>query len=244
MLIEHYLEKIVQIYDKCPQGNCDINGTCDNKTGICENSSYTGDKCSELCSSKFSNCNECDRNNKCLSCIDKSKYGDKCETPCFNCPGDNFCEINGNCNDSISNCDNDSYTGANCSVLCNTLTNKSNCETCGRNYTCLSCFNTNFFGEDCNNSCSDCPGDCDVYGICKDQSTQCSNHSKTGPKCDILCSDIKSENCIECNRNYLCTKCLDDRFYGDNCTSKCDSCSESRCNIQGYCHEFKCQNST
>ena len=230
----------------CPgdPGFCDIYGICNDTETNCDNSSFTGPKCSELCSVKYPNCEKCDRNNTCLKCFNQSKHGDKCEDPCFNCPGDGFCNITGDCLDSETNCQDDTYTGSNCSIKCNSILNKSNCKTCYRNYTCSNCTNERYFGDDCSNPCFNCPGDCNIEGICYNETALCIDETRTGPKCDELCNETISANCLKCFRNYKCKECKNKKYHGDNCTSDCFECSETGCNIQGYCHEFKCQNST
>jgi hypothetical protein len=55
-------KKCEESCDKCPINNtdeygyCYIDGTCYNQTGLCTNISYSGEGCSELCSSRHNNC--------------------------------------------------------------------------------------------------------------------------------------------------------------------------------------------
>ena len=223
----------------CPgNGTCDNGGICYDTQSPCKDSSFTGANCSVLCSNKYSNCKTCYRNNTCTSCFIKTFFGGDCNKSCDNCPGEpGFCDINVICDDKTANCDNNIYTGANCSVLCSDR--YPNCITCNRNNTCLSCFNRIFFGEDCNKSCDNCPGApgfCDINGICLNKTAKCDNDSYTGANCSVLCS-VQYPNCKTCDRNNTCTSCYNQTFYGGDCNKSCDNCpgDPGFCDINGIC---------
>ena len=128
-------------------------------------------------------------------------------------------------------------------MLCPNL--PSNCQTCNRNNTCITCVNHTLFGDHCTDLCYNCPdGLCNISGICDDNTTQCIDNSFTGANCSLLCSEVIYENCQTCQRNFECSKCKDERYKGKNCSEGCFTCSETGCDVQGYCKEFKCRNST
>ena len=230
--------------DNCP-GYCYHDGICENQIENCDNDTFTGIKCDELCSKNVSNCLTCNRKNICSKCINRTKFGPDCNTSCGFCPGNQLCDINGNCDDQTSVCTDDHYTGANCSVLCS---NVSNCSRCDRNQHCFECIDKTFYGQNCNDSCANCPGErdlCDINGICNDKTGLCKDDTLTGSSCNESCKDLYPNGyCKRCNREEKCTECSNKRFHGDNCSLGCEDCSDTGCNIQGYCHEFKCKNST
>ena len=230
--------------DNCP-GYCYHDGICENQIKNCDNDTFTGIKCDELCSKNVSNCLTCNRKNICSKCINRTKFGPDCNTSCGFCPGNQLCDINGNCDDQTSVCTDDHYTGANCSVLCSDV---SNCSRCDRNQHCFECSDKTFYGQNCNDSCANCPGErdlCDINGICNDKTGLCKDDTLTGSSCNESCKDLYPNGyCKRCNREEKCTECSNKRFHGDNCSLGCEDCSDTGCNIQGYCHEFKCKNST
>ena len=229
----------------CP-GNCHNNGTCVNQTALCKNDSWTGERCDEICSGLYdNNCKRCDRSYHCTECINKTFFGQECKTDCFNCPGDpGICDINGVCNDTDTPCDNDSFTGDNCKKPCTEI--NLNCERCYRDLKCFDCINETKFGNECDKDCSNCPsndsnpGTCYNNGICKNQELLCVDDTKYGPSCSIPCNEGRPF-CKRCQRDGKCTECTSKNFHGDNCTEGCDGCSETGCNIKGYCYEFKCK---
>ena len=94
--------------------------------------------------------------------------------------------------------------------------------------------------------CSNCPGKegyCDINGICDDNETLCDDDRKGGPGCNISCLD-KKEHCLRCDRNFKCIQCTDTTYHGEHCREVCEGCSDTGCDIKGYCREFKCQNAT
>ena len=229
----------------CP-GNCHNNGTCVNQTALCKNDSWTGERCDEICSGLYdNNCKRCDRSYHCTECINKTFFGQECKTDCFNCPGDpGICDINGVCNDTDTPCDNDSFTGDNCKKPCTEI--NLNCERCYRDLKCFDCINETKFGNECDKDCSNCPsndsnpGTCYNNGICKNQELLCVDDTKYGPSCSKPCNEGRPF-CKRCQRDGKCTECTSKNFHGDNCTEGCDGCSETGCNIKGYCYEFKCK---
>ena len=225
----------------CPgEGLCLLNGTCDDQISNCANDSYTGPFCNQTCSSLHENCKRCDRNGKCLECIDEKFYGDTCNQSCANCPG--FCHINGSCVNSTELCIDSKFTGDKCDDPCVGI--NDNCFRCDRNYSCIECGNKKMYGNYCNKSCDKCPDECHIDGVCNDTQTPCLIDTYTGEKCDELCIDKINKNCKRCSRKLECIECIDKRYHGVNCTEGCPYCSETGCNVQGYCSEFKCQNST
>ena len=240
-----YGDKCNKSCDNCPVNRtCYINGTCHDSNTNCFNESYTGHNCSILCSGLFRNCTTCDRNNKCLQCINNYIYGDHCENECFNCPGNGTCKMNGDCSNPTDDCVDNTYTGTNCQVKCNSIINKSNCKNCTRKGKCINCFKEKYYGDDCADSCYNCPGNCSMNGTCEDGSSLCENASLSGPGCNISCKDRTSENCKRCDRNFKCIECTERKYHGEDCNSSCINCSETGCNIQGYCHDFNCYHST
>ena len=240
----------------CPKNNsvedelCDINGKCYNETGLCTNISFTGEGCSDLCSDVHENCKTCNRSGICFECIDKTKYGPYCNESCERCPdvkefaplNDNeeekdLCYINGTCKNLNDVCRNKSFTGETCNDLCSIK--YENCKECDRENICTECNIKNQYGDFCNISCENCPdGLCNITGICQIQDKPCENKSLTGEYCNLTCSSIYNRSyCTECDRNYECTKCINETIFGVNCTKKCDNCpGEPRlCNITGDC---------
>jgi hypothetical protein len=162
---------------------------------------------------------------------------------CDFCPG-NKCHNNGNCVDQDSNCIGNMTFGEKCDKPCTKL--DGNCLYCNKKLeTCFECKDKKLYGPYCNNSCANCPGDCDNNGICYDNTTDCINDTLTGPSCDYPCKYLYDNRyCYRCNREGKCTECSNKRFHGDNCSLGCEGCSDTGCNIQGYCSEFKCKDST
>ena len=220
--------------DLCP-GTCDNDGICYNKNDSCINDSYTGPSCSELCSNKHPNCFRCDRNNTCLECIDRTKFGEKCETQCGECPENGLCNITGICDNQDKLCKNNSYTGPSCSVLCSV--ERDNCKYCDRNNTCLECFDRTKYGNYCNFKCSNCPGNastCNITGDCDEQELLCLDSSFTGKNCQVPCSN-KYQNCLKCDRKNICFECEIKTYYGDRCDLNCSNCPGEE-DEPGYCY--------
>ena len=76
----------------------------------CTYPNKTGKKCDKNCTDINNNCLFCNRQEQCYECIDKSKYGEKCNNLCDRCPGIGTCDINGICDDNFTDCNNDSFT--------------------------------------------------------------------------------------------------------------------------------------
>ena len=215
--------------DKCPingtepYGFCNIDGICDNKTGLCTNNSYTGETCSELCSDIHENCFTCDREAICSECITKTRFGNYCNSSCDNCPGNpGFCSIDGICDNLTALCDDDTYTGENCSVSCSSI--YPNCFRCDRDYECSECTNYKIFGPTCNSTCETCPGgECYVNGTCIDQTSDCDDPHYYGEDCLVPCYK-EHDNCDQCHRNSICFECIDKSYYGENCEEDCRNC--------------------
>ena len=233
--------------DNCPDGLCYNNGTCKDQDNPCKNKSLTGKYCDKECISIKNNCLECDRKNICLTCKDQTFFGVNCTEKCDNCPGEpRLCNITGDCLNQTALCIDTNYTGSKCDKLCNETIDR-NCKLCDRENNCFECFNKTKFGNKCQDSCSNCPGDreetryCHNNGTCFDPKNLCFNDTKYGPDCNTSCSNI-SDYCKKCNREGKCTACTDKKHSGDKCKEQCDHCSEEGCNIKGYCREFKCPN--
>ena len=134
-------------------------------------------KCDTPCYEIHNNTKRCYRNYLAIECIDKMFYGNYCNDSCANCPGDpGFCDINGICYNLNEACDNDSYTGEKCDTPCSMIYN--NTKRCDRNYIAIECIDQMFYGNYCNDSCANCPGDpgfCDIYGNCLNSTEICDN---------------------------------------------------------------------
>ena len=225
---EYWGNKCEKHCDYCPENRCYINGICVDKNNNCIGSNFTGERCDEPCTDINNNCLFCDRKKICFECKNKSMFGDDCSTPCDRCPGNpSICDNKGICNDTKTPCKDPSYTGLNCSLLCKDQHQKGNCKTCDRNYICTECYNKEFYGEKCETSCENCPGTCDINGICDNNITDCDNTSFTGDSCTYLCKDLYPEkNCKTCHRNNTCTECYNKEFYGEECETSCENCPE------------------
>ena len=227
----------------CPgeKGLCYNNGTCENKIDNCDDDRLTGPKCDTPCNDTYKNCYRCDRKNVCLECINKNKYGNFCNDSCANCPGEiEKCNITGICYDQVTECVDNTLRGEKCDTPCNNDTKiYDNCRNCTRNNTCIECINKESYGDFCNISCANCPGNCSINGICIDQNSDCDDDSFKGEACQTPCG-----NCKRCHRNNSCIECFDQRYHGENCSTICSGCSETGCDIQGYCREFKCRHGT
>ena len=92
---EMIAQSLVIIVQKNQPSVCDNKGICEDQSTPCKNPSYTGKNCSVLCESIHSNCKECDRNEICTLCINRTSFGDACDESCERCPGNGFCNING-----------------------------------------------------------------------------------------------------------------------------------------------------
>jgi hypothetical protein len=209
--------------NNCPINNtdeygfCHMNGSCYNESGLCPNASYTGDGCSELCSSRHNNCLTCDRDAMCLECINRTRFGDTCEESCDKCPINDtdefgYCNIHGICDNSTGLCTNISYSGEGCSELCSSK--HGNCLTCDRSFICSECIDRTSFGNTCEESCDNCPGNpgyCYIDGTCEDLTNVCDNDTLTGDNCSVPCSD-KYPNCLRCDRENKCHECVNKKM--------------------------------
>ena len=219
-----------------------MNGTCKNHIDVCNDHKFTGENCSVLCSAKYENCEECDRENICNKCYEEDRYGDECNIKCENCP-DGFCYNNGECKDDKAPCKNTSLTGKFCNKTCDSIEGKSNCLECNREYTCLKCKDESFFGINCTQKCDNCPGnECDVSGNCKDKKTNCNNDIYTGENCSVLCNETINENCERCDREGNCLECSDKKKFGNKCDILCSNCPDKKggqgnCDINGRCED-------
>ena len=216
--------------DKCPNGNCTMDGICYNEIDKCLGEKLFGPSCNETCN----NCKSCDRDGNCTECNDTFFYGKNCSEKCENCPNDG-CDINGICINKTGDCKGQLYYGDNCNTKCDN--NRTNCSTCNRKGECLSCKEEKSFGSDCDKSCEKCyGGTCNLDGTCKDNS-KCAEKTYYGKSCENTCND-----CLECNMDGVCIKCKNESYYGDKCQHNCiDKCFENKCNFTGFCeNKEKC----
>ena len=219
--------------DECP-GGCHINGTCLNESENCNNASFYGPMCQDLCSDRENNCDKCNRIGECFICKNNAFYGINCTTPCDQCPGG--CDINGKCVSETENCLNASFYGPMCTDICSDREN--NCNKCNRTGQCFECKNNEFYGIDCTTPCDQCPGGCDINGKCVSETENCKNASYYGPMCTDICYQ-----CDKCYRNGECFECKNDSFYGKECKDKCFDCPGG-CENNGKCkdQEHNCLN--
>ena len=142
-------------------------------------------------------------------------------------------------------------TGSFCNESC--LNISDNCKRCDRDFICTECINKTFYGDNCTDECFNCPRKidgnlddlCYINGTCYDNNSRCVNDSYSGTGCDIPCEKHNDNpNCKRCDRGTKCIECHDNSYYGDNCKKECEGCSETGCDIQGYCNEFNCRNAT
>ena len=149
-----------------------------------------GIKCETLCSENgLDNCEECERNGKCLKCKGNKYHGFYCNLTCENCPQEE-CNTEGICSDNNTNCKDNLYKGDFCIENCSSP--NEFCEKCNRNGECLFCKGNKKFGTNCSVSCGECPGDgtCYINGTCIDNSIDCKDNSHTGHNCSVLCSNL------------------------------------------------------
>ena len=232
---EYWGEKCKNTCSDCPDGKCYNNGTCINQTGICSDKTKTGERCDKNCTDINDNCLYCNRQEECFECKYKIMYGNRCNISCGKCPGNGTCENDGICCDDKNDCSNTSYSGDKCSVLCPDL--PSNCKTCHRNETCITCINNTLFGENCTDVCDNCPdGLCHINGTCIDQERNCVNNSYSGEDCSVLCPNLPS-NCKTCNRNNTCITCINETLFGEYCTDLCVNCPDGLCYPNGTCKD-------
>lgn len=108
-----------------------------------------------------------------------------------------------------------------------------NCESCVNKTYCNSCIDDKFYGDICQNNCSN---NCLEQKCLKDNGTcQGCENGYFGNNCSLNCSE-KCENKICEQKNGFCLSCADHTFYGDKCDQKCDeTCKDETCNIDGTC---------
>ena len=231
----HYGEDCKALCDKCPEGICNIDGTCIDDSSDCIGKKYFGPKCNIQCENSF--CSECDRNGKCLKCLDNKYSGDKCEHECKNCPG-GTCDINnGKCINENDDCSAQSYYGDKCETSCDKFIPL--CNKCKRDGTCYECKDEFHFGSQCIDKCDKCPDElCFFSGKCKDQELNCKDTKYYGENCNTLCTSTpEKENCITCDRDGKCISCKDNKYWGESCEYTCENCPNELCNIDGTCKE-------
>ena len=107
----------------------------------------------------------------CLDCLNKTKFGNKCNISCSNCPiqkdNQRLCYINGSCYNQIDICYDDTKYGEFCDEPCSNISNY--CKTCNREKKCTSCTDLKHSGDDCGNECKECGEEgCNIKGYCKE----------------------------------------------------------------------------
>ena len=223
----HFGTHCGDLCDKCPDGKCDISGTCEDETSNCKNNIVYGTKCDKECDSK---CNKCNRDGTCIACSDNYNWGFNCDKQCSNCPG-GTCDVNGVCIDQDLKCEDKIHYGEKCDLECN-----ANCAECNRQGECTSCKSNKNLGSKCEDICLNCPNQtCEFDGDCLNQSREyCGNSSSYGPKCDQKCSD-KHSNCLKCKKESGdCVECSGS-FFGIDCEQECTNCPGGNCDINGIC---------
>ena len=94
--------------------------------------------------------------------------------------------------------------------------------------------------SNCSQLCDKCPNkECFNDGNCTNQEADCEGKTTKGIDCQTQCSENATENCVECERNGKCSKCKDDKYFGNLCESPCENCPGGECNTEG-----KCKNTT
>ena len=189
----------------CPDGTCDITGICIDQTSNCQGNDYYGNKCDQLCISINENCVECNRDETCISCNENKYSGNECQTLCSSCPGGK-CNIDGTCLISASDiCSDEKKWGDACNVDCNN--DHPKCEKCFKiNGECFEC-DEGFYGINCDQECSNCPGKkCDIGGKCIGLGQTCIENTKTGDYCTTPCSNVITF-CLQCTRDLKCQNC-------------------------------------
>ena len=226
--------------EQCPdekeEKGCNIDGICKDDISPCKNKSFTGENCTDFCWEKYDNCLECERDNTCTKCKSNKIYGNNCTDSCEDCPGEEGCYMNGTCVDQINICNDNTKTGEKCDTPCDEIFN--NTKRCDRDYLAIECIDQMFYGNYCNDSCANCPGDpgyCYINGTCMNSDDKCDNDTLTGDGCDILCSSIYS-NTLRCDRNYNAIECINKTFYGEHCDKSCSNCP-GNCTLDGICED-------
>ena len=169
----------------CPDGVCDLNGSCSYYCGI---TGFYGPNCTKPCSEGFygvnseetcsDNCQNrlCDRfTGTCLRCND-GYYGEHCDIECHR-----FCMT---CDLKSGECDVclPGFYGDNCSNICPTQCNHRGCNF--SNGMCSSCV-SGWYGSACELNCTNCASCDQNTGICH---TEC-QQAWYGAKCDKSCPD-------------------------------------------------------
>ncbi len=108
-----------------------------------------------------------------------------------------------------------------------------NCESCVNKTYCNSCIDDKFYGDICQNNCSN---NCLEQKCLKDNGTcQGCENGYFGNDCSLNCPK-NCENKICEQSSGFCLSCTNRTFYGDECDQKCDeTCKDETCNIDGTC---------
>ena len=216
--------------DKCTIG-CAMDGKC-NGTEYCKDKLYFGDYCNNTCKSINESCNTCNKNGTCITCSGDFKYGPYCNQICANCL--TGCTMDGKCNTKDIYCKNNKYFGEYCNHSC--TENNINCTTCYRNKTCITCNNSESYGDSCENLCETCyKGKCHMTGKCID-TEKCSMPFYYNEYCKEDCRDRCSSEDY-CDIKGKCkTHCKIGRYKLPLCNEVCPSnCKNSNCTEEGIC---------
>ena len=223
----YFGENCTDICDHCPGRKCYIDGSCIDTNGTCPDNHTYGPHCNISCDLNNTNCDTCLRNGTCDSCKTLFNWGPKCDNICEFCPGKQ-CFNNGTCNDTTSNCINETRFGNECNTSCSEI--NSDCKLCNRMGKCLECVNNTIFGDTCNETCDNCPingtdefGYCYINGTCYNQIDLCTDEHYTGENCSVLCNSNHTY-CDTCDREGICIDCTNITKFGPYCEDSCERC--------------------
>ena len=227
-----YGKKCSEKCENCPDGGCDINGICINKTENCKGDLYYGENCTINCNNTKRNCNTCKRTGECLSCKNEEYFGIDCDKSCKRCY-DGKCNFNGTCKDNTK-CANETYYGKSCENTCDACSPNGKCNMDG---ICERCNNESFYGDKCQYNCIEkCfENKCNFTGFCENKD-KCAKKDLYGEKCNQSCAD----KCFDsaCKINGDCEISCSSTFYNfPSCNKNCSSkCKGSNCeDLNGKC---------
>jgi len=197
-----------------PGSGCSAGGSCDEATGMCRCSDYTGGcDCSLNCESHMAGCRKCSKE-KCLLCA-APQY--------FVCPGDESCNpfCKNNCNGHKCDIDTGKCTcdagwgGDDCTVACSKL--DPHCTKCDIIKGCTKCdilkgFNPEPLCKVCKRHTCDCKGrgTCSCDGKCK------CFRGFGGRSCKYECNMIH-KGCTLCHQDNNVTNVTDGIWRCDKC---------------------------
>ena len=74
-----------------------------------------------------------------------------------------------------------------------------------------------------------------MNGVCQDSVQDCEDPHFKGTSCKDNCDDTGNDNCEECKRSGICTKCKNDKYFGEHCENECSKCPNGLCSNEGKC---------